>query len=137
MLTVDGPPWYDEYAGIMLREVNAVMQGETSSMGNVIFPECVAAAMQSEAEPSRMLPELLQDVIEVWEAVREVDRVTTSVTRSRGDTGPVMYHDVRNRKNSHGVRCFASVEACALERRTRRHEWWYTGMPAPPLNWEW
>ena len=49
VLTVDGPPWCDEYEGIMLREVNAVMQGETSSMGNVIFPESVAAAMQSEA----------------------------------------------------------------------------------------
>ena len=102
-----------------------------------IFPECVAAVMQSEAEPSRMLPELLQDIIEVLEADRGVDRVTTLVTSSKGGTGPIMYHDVRNRKDSHGVRCFASVEACALERRTQRHDWCYTGMPAPPPNWEW
>ena len=86
-----------------------------------IFQEFVAEALCEEGKA--LLLELLMDVL-------EAHHVTVPAT-SHGDMGPVVYHDLRGRKDPCGVRCLIGVG-----QGTRGHEWGYLDMPAPPADWQ-
>ena len=72
---------------------------------------------------------LMELLVESLERL-EVRRVTTPVTNRGEGVGPVLWHDIKN--PSRDVRCLTGVEPLA-----EKHKWGYTGMPAPPPDWQW